>query len=105
MIKNLNLTDGQEDLRIVDHLDMHKLPESVQQMISLASTPEEQEIKPLDQRKVLFEQLKEEDEHRDLINEAKAQGISARTAFRWNEKWQEEGLIIKEKHGLYRKAG
>lgn len=63
------------------------------------------EIKPLDQRKVLFEQLKEEYEHRDLINEAKAQGISARTAFRWNEKWQEEGLIIKEKHGLYRKAG
>ena len=58
------------------------------------------EIKPLDQRKVLFEQLKEEYEHRDLINEAKAQGISARTAFRWNEKWQEEGLIIKEKHGL-----
>ena len=44
MFKNLNLTEGQEDLRIVDHLDMHKLPESVQQMISLASTPEEQDI-------------------------------------------------------------
>ncbi len=63
------------------------------------------EIKPLDQRKVLFEQLKAEYEHRDLINEAKSQGISPRTAFRWNEKWQQEGLIIKEKHGLYRKAG
>ena len=56
------------------------------------------EIKPLDQRKVLFEQLKGEYEHRDLINEAKSQGISPRTAFRWNEKWQQEGLIIKEKH-------
>ena len=44
MTKNLNLTEGQEDLRIVEHLDMHKLPESVQQMISLASTPEEQDI-------------------------------------------------------------
>ena len=44
MLKNLNLTEGQEDLRIVDHLDMQKLPESVQQMISLASTPEEQDI-------------------------------------------------------------
>ena len=44
MIKNLNLKEGQEDLRIVEHLDMHKLPESVQQMISLASTPEEQDI-------------------------------------------------------------
>ena len=63
------------------------------------------EIKPLDQRKVLYEQLKGEYEHRDLINEAKSQGISARTAFRWNEKWQQEGIIIKEKHGLYRKVG
>ena len=44
MIKNLNLKEGQEDLRIVEHLDIHKLPESVQQMISLASTPEEQDI-------------------------------------------------------------
>ena len=44
MIKDLNLREGQEDLRIVEHLDMHKLPESVQQMISLASTPEEQDI-------------------------------------------------------------
>ena len=32
------------DLRIVEHLDMQKLPESAQQMISLASTPEEQDI-------------------------------------------------------------
>ena len=63
------------------------------------------EIKPLDQRKVLFEQLKAEYEHRDLIIEAKTQGVSARTAFRWNEKWLQEGLIIKEKHGLYKKAG
>lgn len=44
MIKDLNLREEQEDLRIVEHLDMHKLPESVQQMISLASTPEEQDI-------------------------------------------------------------
>lgn len=44
MIKDLNLMEGQEDLRIVEHLDMQKLPESVQQMISLASTPEEQDI-------------------------------------------------------------
>lgn len=44
MLTNLNLTEGQEDLRIVEHLDMHKLPESVQQMVALASTPEEQDI-------------------------------------------------------------
>ena len=44
MIKNLNSMEGQEDLRIVEHLDMQKLPESVQQMMSLASTPEEKDI-------------------------------------------------------------
>jgi len=44
MLTNLNSMEGQEDLRIVEHLDMQKLPESVQQMISLASTPEEQDI-------------------------------------------------------------
>ena len=44
MFTNLNRMEGQEDLRIVEHLDMQKLPESVQQMLSLASTPEEQDI-------------------------------------------------------------
>ena len=44
MLTNLNSMEGQEDLRIVEHLDMQKLPESVQQMILLASTPEEQDI-------------------------------------------------------------
>ena len=32
MIKDLNLMEGQEDLRIVEHLDMHKLPESGQRL-------------------------------------------------------------------------
>ena len=44
MNQNLNWMEEQEDLRIVENLDMHKLPESLQQMISLASTPEEQDI-------------------------------------------------------------
>ena len=44
MIQNLIKKEGQEDLRIVEHLDCSSLPESVQQMISLASTPEEQDI-------------------------------------------------------------
>lgn len=44
MLTNLNSKEGQEDLRIVEHLDMQKLPESVQQMLSLASTPEELDI-------------------------------------------------------------
>ena len=49
------------------------------------------EIKPLDQRKVLFEQLGEEFELKELISEGKTQGVSERTVIRWNERWQEEG--------------
>ena len=63
------------------------------------------EIKPLDQRKVLFEQLKGTFERKELIQEAKTQGISERTAERWNDKWQEEGMVIKLEHGKYRKVG
>ncbi len=63
------------------------------------------EIKPLDQRRVLFEQLPEEYENKVLFIEAKAQGISTRTATRWNDNWQEQGLVLKLKHGVYRKVG
>ena len=159
MIKNLNLEEGQEDLRIVEHLNMQKLPESVQQMLSLASTPEEQDIilmatlaaasacvpnlyftygptgkkyyanlqcfilaaayrlidgdtisivpdiKPLDQRRVLFDQLKPEYNHKELISEAKSQGVSVRTAERWNLNWIADGIVQKWHHGEYKKVG
>ena len=36
--------EEQEDLRIVDHLDMQNLPRPIQDMLSLASTPEEKDI-------------------------------------------------------------
>ena len=63
------------------------------------------EVKPLNQRKVLFEQLPNEYAHKKLIAEAKTQGVSPRTAFRWNEKWLDEGLISKAQYGIYRKVG
>ena len=63
------------------------------------------EIKPIDQRKVLLEQLKSTFERKELIHEAKTQGVSERTAERWNDKWQEEGIVIKLEHGRYRKVG
>ena len=63
------------------------------------------EIKPIDQRKVLFEQLKGTFERKELIKEAKTQGISERTAERWNDKWQEQGQVIKLEHGRYKKVG
>lgn len=63
------------------------------------------EIKPIDQRRILFDRLKPEYAHKELISEAKAQGVSPRTAFRWNEKWLHEGLITKAEYGVYRKVG
>ena len=63
------------------------------------------EIKPLDQRKVLFEQLPEEYQLNKLIAEAKSQGISRRSAIRWNNSWQENGLVTKVKYGIYQKVG
>ena len=63
------------------------------------------EIQPLDQQKVLFEQLPEEYQLNKLIKEAKSQGISRRSAIRWNNSWQENGLVTKVKYGLYQKVG
>ena len=62
------------------------------------------EMKPLDQKKVLFEQLKSEFEYKHLIEEAKRNGISRRTVERWNNTWQETGLVEKLSHGLYKKT-
>lgn len=62
------------------------------------------EIKPLDQRKVLFDQLKTEYSHGDLAEEAKRQGVSKRTVERWNLSWIEIGIVEKTNHGQYRKV-
>ena len=62
------------------------------------------EIKPLDQRRVLFEQLKGEYSLGELISEAKSQGVSRSSAIRWNNQWIKQGLINKENHGNYRKV-
>ncbi len=63
------------------------------------------EIKPLDQRKVLFDQLPDEYAHKLLISEAQTQGVSPRTAFRWNEKWLADGIIVRSKYGNFHKVG
>ena len=63
------------------------------------------EIKPLDQRKVLFEQLRPEYKLQELISEAKTQGVSRRSAIRWNDSWQENGMVLKTDYGRYKKVG
>jgi len=60
-------------------------------------------VQALDQRKMLLSLLPEEFEVQNLVAEAKSQGLSYRTATRWNEGWMEEGLVIKVRHGVYRK--
>lgn len=62
------------------------------------------EIKPLDQRKVLFEQLKPEFELKELISEAQTQGVSRATAIRWNDVWQTQGVVRKIEYGHYQKV-
>ena len=62
------------------------------------------EIKPIDQRKVVFEQLKAEYKLQELITEAKSQGISRATVIRWNDAWQEQGMVSKIEYGHYRKV-
>ena len=44
MLKNLNLMEEQVDLRIVEHLDMQNLPDSIQNMLRLARTEGEKDI-------------------------------------------------------------
>ncbi len=63
------------------------------------------EIKPLDQRKVLFEQLRPEYKLQELISEAKSQGVSRRSAIRWNDNWQDNGMVLKTEYGHYKKVG
>ena len=60
-------------------------------------------ITPLDQRKMLLSLLPEEFESKQLIEEAKLQGIPRRTIFRWADEWQQTGTVKKVSHGLYRK--
>jgi hypothetical protein len=61
------------------------------------------EIKPIDQRKVLFEALPEEYASKQLEAEARLQGVSRATSMRWNEEWQTNGMVQKVRYGVYRK--
>ena len=60
-------------------------------------------VQPLDQRKILLSMLPEEFESYKLVEEGKSQGIPARTVARWNDKWVEEGVVVKIRQGHYRK--
>ena len=53
-------------------------------------------------QKQMAEQAKEF-ETKTLLEEAKSQGVPIRTAGRWNDRWVEEGVVVKIRQGHYRK--
>ena len=60
-------------------------------------------VKPLDQKQILLSLLPDEFESKTLVAEALSQGISRATVLRWNDEWQNHGLIQKIKSGVYKK--
>ena len=60
-------------------------------------------VKPLDQKQILLSLLPDEFGHATLVKEAATQGISPRTAERWNEAWLQQGVVFRLKYDCYKK--
>ena len=73
------------------------------QLVKGTEKIEAPKVKPLDQKQILLSLLPEEFESKTLVDEAQLQGISRRTAFNWSEEWQEHGVIVKIRHGVFKK--
>jgi len=73
------------------------------QLVKGTEKVEQPQVKPLDQKQILLSLLPEEFESKTLVEEAQLQGISRRTAFNWSEEWQAHGVILKIRHGVFKK--
>lgn len=73
------------------------------QLIKGTEKIETPKVKPLDQKAILLSLLPAEFGHAILVKEAATQGIPARTAERWNEGWQQTGIVFRLKHDCYKK--
>ena len=73
------------------------------QLIKGTDTITRPAVKPLDQKQILLSLLPEEFGHAILVREASAQGIPSRTVERWNENWQQQGLVFRVKYDCYKK--
>ena len=73
------------------------------QLIQGSKPIETPAFKPLDQKQILLSLLPDEFGHAILVKEAAAQGIPPRTAERWNENWQQQGIVYRVKHDCYKK--
>jgi hypothetical protein len=74
------------------------------QLVKGTEKVEQAKVKPLDQKQILLSLLPEEFESKTLVDEAQSQGLTERTAFRWNDEWQKTGIVLKIRHGVYRKS-
>ena len=73
------------------------------QLVKGTEKIEAPKVKPLDQKAILLSLLPAEFESKTLVAEAQSQGISPRTATRWNEEWMAHGLVQKIRYGVYKK--
>ena len=73
------------------------------QLVKGTEKIEAPKVKPLDQKAILLSLLPDEFGHAILVKEAATQGIPARTAERWNEGWQQTGIVFRLKHDCYKK--
>ena len=73
------------------------------QLVKGTEKVETPKVKPLDQKQILLSLLPDEFESKTLVAEAQSQGISRATVLRWNDEWQNHGLIQKIKYGVYKK--
>ena len=73
------------------------------QLINGADQVSVPKVQALDQRKMLLSLLPNEFESKVLVAEAATQGISPRTATRWNDEWQQSGFVQKIRYGVYKK--
>ena len=98
MIQNLSSAmEADQDLHIAKHVEPENLPAMIQPIMLLAQSDGERDM-------LLLSLLPAEFESKTLVAEAASQGISRRTALRWNDTWQEQGLVQQIKYGTYKKC-
>ena len=101
----LTITCSDEDYQIAELIGNKLILHMAQayQLVKGTEKVEQMKVKPLDQKQILLSLLPEEFESKTLVDEAQSQGISRRTAFNWSDEWQEHGMIVKIRHGVFKK--
>lgn len=104
-LSGLGLSCSDEDYQMAEMIGNKLILHMAQayQLVKGSQKIETPTVKPLDQKAILLSLLPEEFGHAILVKEAATQGISARTAERWNEGWQQAGIVYRLKYDCYKK--